>query len=594
MRRKHILITVGALLILSLFASLSATVAAPRYAPVLVDGYEPNDSFDQATGVDIPSSVTADIDPYDDLDYFVLSTESGREYEANLTIWNNDGLKLIMTLYNADREYVGTSSASDSSTTLSWTANQSEYYLRVEAASIVVTKTADYRLDINRVAATPTPTNTPLPGADAYEPNDTRETAYIFPVATSASATNANFVPSDSDEDWFSFYVKTGRHYRASTSNLSGVDTYLEVFDKDGNLVVADNDSGGGFASKAEWQAAYDGNYYIRVTNLVSISESDDTYDLAVAEISVSVTSTPTPKPAPSNPNADRCDKNELGNYDFDHACVISPDVSEKFNFVPPPYGGTDNDFFKIWVKPGLHYECSTSDLSPGVDPNMIVYDANRNAIGGNDDVEPGDFNSYFAYYATYEGWMYILVGTGDRTPTDVSKSDYTLRCAMHPPGQPTATPGPTATPTPRPTSSGGEERSPTPTATPRATATPESEDLTVRVLTTPTPAPPAVATTPAPRFIPIQLLVYYDSNDDHQPGAGEGIAGISAQAYEVATNQLLAQGFTDERGNLEFTVASAGPVRVTVPFFGFSQLVAGESEGASIYLRVPPHSLAP
>jgi hypothetical protein len=85
-------------------------------------------------------------------------------------------------------------------------------------------------------------------------------------------------------------------------------------------------------------------------------------------------------------------------------------------------------------------------------------------------------------------------------------------------------------------------------------------------------------------------VLVYYDANDDRQPGAGEGIAGISAQAYEVVTNQLLAQGFTDEQGNLEFTVAAQGPVRVSVPFFGFSQLVAGE--GASIYLRIPAQSL--
>ncbi len=50
----------------------------------------------------------------------------------------------------------------------------------------------------------------------------------------------------------------------------------------------------------------------------------------------------------------------------------------------------------------------------------------------------------------------------------------------------------------------------------------------------------------------------------------------------------MLAQGFTGAQGNLEFTVASVGPVRVSVPFFGFSQLVAGEG-GAGIYLRVPP-----
>jgi hypothetical protein len=434
-----------------------------------------------------------------------------------------------------------------------------------------------YHLNFSITSPTLTPTNTPIAGRDPYEPNDSMGWAYAFPVATSASIAGANFVPGDPpapdpDEDWFKFYVKSGRRYRASTSNLSGVDTYVEIFNEAGNRVTYDNDGGGGFASKTEWQAAYDGYYYIRVTNMVATSGGGDTYDLTVVEISVAATATP--QPASPNPNADRCDRRELGNYDFDHACVISADVSEEFNFVPPPYGGSDNDFLKIWVKPGLLFKCGTSKLSAGVDPNMILYDHNRNTIGGNDDVEPGNFNSYMAYYATYEGWMYLLVGTGDRTPPNVSDSDYTLRCDMEVPGQATATSTPAGTPRPA-------------TSTPIAPPTPHP-GLTVRPLTTPTPAP---VTTPAPRFIPIRLLVYYDGNDDQQPGAGEGISGISAQAYEVATNQLLAQGFTDERGNLEFTVAAQGPVRVSVPFFGFSQLVA--SEGASIYLRVPPQPLS-
>jgi hypothetical protein len=89
---------------------------------------------------------------------------------------------------------------------------------------------------------------------------------------------------------------------------------------------------------------------------------------------------------------------------------------------------------------------------------------------------------------------------------------------------------------------------------------------------------------------MPIRVLIYYDGNDDFQPGAGEGIANISVQVYEAATGQFKAQGVTDDQGSLEMTVSSAGPVRVTVPFFGFSQLVAGD-EGASIYLRVPPQS---
>jgi hypothetical protein len=89
---------------------------------------------------------------------------------------------------------------------------------------------------------------------------------------------------------------------------------------------------------------------------------------------------------------------------------------------------------------------------------------------------------------------------------------------------------------------------------------------------------------------VPISLLVYYDANGDGQPGAGEGVAGISAQAYDAASGELLAQGVTDEQGHLEFTITAQGPVHVTVPFFGFSQLVAGE-EG-NIRLRVPSRPL--
>jgi len=434
-----------------------------------------------------------------------------------------------------------------------------------------------YHLDFS--VTTPTPTTDPW---DEYEPNDRFDEVHNLPVAASATLEDLNFYPysgrAGPDEDWFAVYVKNGRWYQATTSGLNNVDTYMEIRNQDNSVVKSSEDEGGGFASLAKWSTSYDGYYYIRIINRIGTSGSDDTYDLTVEEVSAAATATPgpsaTPGPGP-DPEADSCEDN----CDLDLACVIPVNESQTFNLVPP-YGGVDNDFYKIWVKPGLIFECATSDLSPGVDTNMIVFNGPSwdNAIGGNDDVEPGNYDSYFAYYATYEGWLYLLVGTGDRTPSDIYNSNYTLRCNMQVPGQPTATgtPQPTATP-------GPETATPTPSGSPVATP-PPSEGLTVHTLTTPTPVP---ATTPAPRFIPITLLVYYDTNDDHQAGAGEGIAGVSAQAYEAATNQLLAQGFTDEQGNLEFTVAAQGPVRVSVPFFGFSQLVAGE--GASIYVRVPP-----
>ena len=376
----------------------------------------------------------------------------------------------------------------------------------------------------------------------------------------------ANFYPDDSDEDWFRFWVKNDKWYQVTTSNLSGVDTYLQIRDKNNGVIEGDDDGGGGLASQTSWQANYDGYYYIRVTNQVNTSGS---YNMSVQE-SDAPPAGATATPVSPTSGIDACEDNS----DFDRACVIAADKSYTFNLVPP-FGSVDNDYFKIWVKPGFIFKCATSDLDPGVDPNMIVYDKDRNGIGGNDDVEIGDYNSAFSYYATYEGWLYVLVGTGDRTPSDIDNSNYTLLCSRQTPGQ-------TSTATPIP---GSPAATPVPTSPPAPTPV---QELAVRPLTTPTP-PSGPAATPVSRFIPINLLVYYDSNNDRQPGAGEGIAGISAQAYEAATNQLLAQGFTDEQGNLEFTVSAQGPVRVSLPFFGFSQLVAGE--GASVYLRIPPQT---
>jgi hypothetical protein len=585
--RRQLIVLGLAVFALIMFAFITATVAAPDNTPLLqTSETEPNNDFDEADLVSVPGYVIGTVynTPITDaIDYFTMDTVVAREYQASLTIDSPQGLKLRLVLYDQNTARVGNPSSSSSTyTSLSWTATTSSHYVRVEAVTVSTStlQSANYRLDIDEIAATPTPTNTPLPGADDYEPNNDRTSPYFLPIAVSASATDANFYPQP-DEDWYAFYVKSGRIYRASTSNLVGVDTYVEVFSRNGNREAKDNDSGGGFASKVEWTASYsDDYYYIRVTNLVSSSGSDDTYDLTVSEVSAPSTATPEPtSPGPTPiPGIDSFEPN----YDFAIASTIATGVTYSANFIPWGGGHEDNDYYKIWIKPGLHFVCETLDLAPGVDTNMIVYDGNENAIGGNDDVELGDYRSRFAYFSTYEGWLYILVGHGGRLPaSELKNSSYKIRCEMQVPGEPTATSTLEPDRTPQPTTPATK---PAPSGSPIATPVPP-EGLTVRALTTPTPVP---ATTPAPsRFIPISLLVYYDAKDDHQPGAGEGIAGISAQAYEVATNQLLAQGFTDEQGNLEFTVSAQGPVRVSVPFFGFSQLVAGE--GASIYLRVPP-----
>jgi hypothetical protein len=477
--------------------------------------------------------------------------------------------------------------------------NQGPYFFQVFQLTPACTG-GTYDLDASSTAPTATPTPTELPAAneDDYEPNENFAQAPALPIQVPILL-ELTF-HSEDDRDYFQFYTKEDRWFQASTSDLNRVDTLLEIYDRDQTRIERDDDGAGGLASEVTWGSEYDGYYYVVVRNNV---DSTGSYNLTIDEISA-----PTPGPSPTpgvaptpRGRADDCEDN----LDFERACVIPLGAERTFNFVPPFGEGPDNDFYKVWVKPDLHYRCQTSDLSPGVDPNMIVFrgpswDA---AIGGNDDIEPCNFNSSFTFFSDYEGWLYLLIGTGERTPSDIFESNYTLLCEKSTTPflaattrQATATPDsqgklPTPMPTPSPApGTGTPTRTPTPTATPTgpsspiATPTQDAQAMTVRRLATPIPA-----STPRPRFLPVNILVYYDANGDGQRGAGEGIAGISARAYEVATNELLAEDYTDVQGNLGFSVSAEGPVRLTVPFLGLSHLVVGEE--ASVQVRIPPRS---
>jgi hypothetical protein len=574
---------------LLLFVFIVATMAAPCAMPQLQIPENPNNNTcDTAQQVPVGGSVLGSINPITDTDWYSVTTVSGDPYVASASVGPAD-FKVRLCVYayvSGSCALMSCSTASDSYVERSWDANGDLHFVKVEKFDTITetNKTTSYVLEIveeyvppptNTPTHSPTPTNTPPPSsADEYETydsftdNNEPSRAYVLPVTTYLKFSTYLGVATfhtTSDTDWYAFWAKDDEWYQVTTSGLSGVDTYVTIYKDNGTKKVTSNDDGGGgYASLASFEASYDGYYYVKVTNKVATLGS---YDMVVEKIG-EPTPGPTVTPGPgANSKVDPCEDN----LDFDHACIIAANDPKKFNFVPP-YGGVDNDYFKLRIKPGYNYKCFTSDLDAGVDPNMIVYDQNRNGIGGNDDVEPGDLNSSFSYYATYEGWLYILVGYGDRTPSDIYNSNYTLECQSEVPGEPTAVPAATsgpaaATSTPRPSAA-------PPTATPFV-------GLKIRPLTTPTPVP---ETPSEPIVVPINLLVYYDANGDGQPGAGEGIAGISAQAYDASTNTLLAQGVTDAQGHLEFTVTAQGPVRVSVPFFGFSQLVTEET---TIRLRV-------
>jgi hypothetical protein len=474
---------------------------------------------------------------------------------------------------------------------------QTSFAMTVQAAgtqtAVAATQTSIANTQ-TAVAATQTAVAQPSSTAifvDAFEPNNSLETAYTT-APDAAALTNVTLWPTG-DVDYFSFVGKAGLAYQVFSSHLSaGLDTVLTVFDTNGNEISTNDDyEPDNRASLVTFSASVDGFYFARIVNINPGDPANLTYRFQVVQ--VQGTATPTAFPTGTRvPGADICEYNG----DFDQACLIGVGQPLDMNFVPLHGEGPDNDFYRLWVKAGLYYTCQTFDLSSVNDTNMIVYDQNRNGLAGNDDKAPGDLGSQVSVPATYTGWLFILVGP--YAPPEYALSylyTYSIRCDET---VPTPTPTPTTYYAPPP--SGGGTRPPTPTPIVFPTFLPTPTPFTFQ---TPQPTPrPVIQIIPLPTNTPVSvsqpaitldLTVYFDRNENFSPELTEGVEDVAVTIYDNATGELLAFGYTNEMGAIRFgALAVSGPVRISIPFLQFSQVVTGDS---AIFIRIAPtHPMLP
>ncbi len=440
-----------------------------------------------------------------------------------------------------------------------------------------------------------TTTTDSLPGINSFD-----DAAILANYTGLALASGNKGEEVNPEEDYFRLDNATLNWNYAVQAVPDGVGNYnlaMIVYDSSRHPILTDTNPFDGNSASITLVAGNSGPYYFKVFQY-SDQCSGGTYHLSVSATAPtptptpSATPTPTPTPGPGTPTPTPTwmggyDAYEP-NYDFDHARIIAPGVTYDLNFVPWGNGDVDNDYFKLWVKPGLIFTCETFDLAPVVDTNMIFYDANRNLIGGNDDRTLGDYSSKLSFYSTYEGYLYILIGPGQRlSRQDSAHSDYRLRCTKSVPGSVTGTPipgkggptpRPTATPKPKPTDS------PLPTPTPNEQA---SVELTILPMTTPVPA----EATPTPSgFRTFRITLYYDTNNDGQFGAGEGVSGVFIRITDFITGEELARGYSNEEGQLTFTVPTMGTVFVEVPLLGLSRPL--EPARPEMQIRIAPMPL--
>lgn len=604
----------------------NASPLAPTAAEV-----EPNNSWTESNVFVIPGNMTGAISPLGDEDYFRITSDPGRIYPISITRQSTQERRI--DIYTNAYTWVASVQTDPARPTvsLSFLAQTTLYYIRVTAPNNDPTGgPTDYAIVVDQPVTptatptntatptiTPTPTQTPLAPPPNIpretEPNDSVGTAN--PLAVPGKIVGA--VTNIFDQDCFAINTTIGLQYRLVLSDY-GLTRWLKVYDSNGYQIPGmSNTTGTNHEVELTLQATAT-RYYLCVSAVAAASPSNTIVDYLLEVIILQPTPTPTntltptPTQTPISQAATVIPKPTWPggfdeyepNYNFGFATTIASGLTYNLNFMPWGGAAVDNDYFRIRAKPGLQLTCETSNLDPGVDPRMVFYSGpgDQYYIMANDDIALGNFNSRLSYYATFEGFIYILVGQGDRMDIrDATQSDYTLKCELGVPGA-LATPVPGAPATlapgkgdtgPYPTSAPAATQTPQTPVSPLATPTPpattpgDNRELDFRLITT--PAPPVL--TPAPSgFRTFRVVVYYDANNDGLAGAGEGVPGFFVSVLAPENKAELARGYTDDQGQISFTVSTVGTVRVLIPLLGFDRLV--EAAKPEVSVRIAPPSL--
>jgi hypothetical protein len=306
----------------------------------------------------------------------------------------------------ANRDYVGipdgtlTFPISSTQQIITITINEDSIFEGDETINVVLQNPISATLDTNAYTSIITiednesPTVTPSPTvdpnrifADGLEPNNAFGTAYDT-AADADALCDLTFYPPG-DNDYFRWWGKAGVTYEVSIPTLAaGLDTVIEVYSSNFNLIGSNDDiNAGDFRSWVPVTVNSDGYFYARAFNKTPTDPVDKRYCFEVTS-TVLPTSTPFPTPLPFPSEADDCEYNST----IETACLIIANDSSlgTQNFVPSLGSTRDTDIFKMWVKPGISYECETTIPSgSAADTNMIIWDNYGNPFDpwiGNDD----------------------------------------------------------------------------------------------------------------------------------------------------------------------------------------------------------------
>ncbi|HRQ42707.1 MAG TPA: hypothetical protein PLD25_32745 [Chloroflexota bacterium] len=424
---------------------------------------------------------------------------------------------------------------------------------------IVITLTPEISETPGQSTAVPSPTGNGSLPPDRFEPNNDMNSATSIGLQTEPDLTLTG-----EDVDYFTGYLKAGQMVRVSTFVYGGLDTRLKLYW--GGQLVAENDdrSLSDVGSTVIFTAPADG-WYIALVEKTTVY--DGVYDLETAlteptatpTAAPTLTATPTPTPTPSPTPMMQPDLAEP-NDSPETARPVTPGLRGTYTI-----GAGDVDYFTFIAKAGNRYACET--VTEQVDTLLTVVGISA-AIGVNDDRSVGRVDSYLTWTAVAEQPVIVKIEARGG-----SFGQYEFVCHNVPPS-PAPLPAPPMPPAPAVTTSEPLTTTVSITATGHISLTVQYIGRVQSQTTLPTTH--------------IRLLVYYDANNDRQPGPGEGIANVSVLAVNVQ-GQPLARIFTNAQGEAIFNLASEAISRVIVPFVpGWSARVRVGEANNDIVLGLP------
>lgn len=400
--------------------------------------------------------------------------------------------------------------------------------------------------------AVPSPTAEGSLSPDRFEPNNEANTATAVGLQTEPDLTL-----SGDDVDAFTGYLKAGQMVTVQTTVYEGLDTRLSLFWSGQLMVENDDRSPTDVGSLVLFTAPADG-WYLALVEKATVYNGR--YDLTISLVEPTATAPPSPTatavstatPMPSPTPLIQPDLAEPNNSP-ETARPVTPGQRNTYTV-----GAGDVDYFTFIAKANTRYACET--VTDQVDTLVTVLGV-LDSIGVNDDRAPGRVDSYLAWNATEEQQIIVKVEARGG-----SFGQYLFVCQQ---SAPAAAP-PALLAAPNPTMSDPVTMTTAITATGRIS-------LTVQHIGRVEPQ----TITPATH---IRLLVYYDANNDRQPGPGEGIANVSVLAVD-AQGQRLARVFTNAQGEAIFNLTSETVARVIVPFVpGWSARIrVGETNNAVV-----------